>query len=326
MNLRAIRFLTVALVLIGLLLAYPTLSQAKYVLKAGSSWEESLLWNDPLRIFAKMIQERSNGEIEIKFIGGSETFPVFEGVELLRRGVIDILCTVGPFYTPKLPEVFVSNLTELTPWEERKVGYYQAMNKLHKEKLNAVYLGRFANSQIIFVFEKKVAKPDFSGLKIRGLPIYNHIIVALNGSPIKVAPAELYTALDKGIVDGYGFPELGHIERKFYEVAPFHIDHPVHRVPLTLLMNLDTFKKLTKRLQKMVMEVATEAEIVAVKQHDAAVAAERAKLAKLGVTFIKWDPQEAKKFTQTAKRTGAEVAKKLAPENAPKLLEMVIKE
>ena len=59
------------------------------VLKAGSTWEESLLWNDGLRVFSEMVAKASNGELTVKFIGGPETFPTFESIEILRRGVVD---------------------------------------------------------------------------------------------------------------------------------------------------------------------------------------------------------------------------------------------
>ena len=67
-------------------------------------------------------------------------------------------------------------------------------------------------------------------MKIRGLPFNLNLIKALGGSPIIVAPPELYSALEKGVVDGYGWPQIGHIERKFHEIVKYQIDHPYYKV------------------------------------------------------------------------------------------------
>lgn len=295
------------------------------VLKAGSTWEESLLWNDGLKIFSEMVSKESRGELTVQFVGGPETFPIFESVEFLRRGVMDLLNTDGNFYTKALPEVFTTTISDLTPAEERTTGYYDAINKLHQEKLNAVNLGRVSDSQFVFAFKKPVNSPDFSGLKIRGLPFSLNLIKQMGGSPIIVAPPELYSALEKGVVDGYGWPQVGHIERKFHEIVKHQIDHSYYKVGVRLLMNLDTWNKLPPHLQKLVAEIMPKVEEIAVARHADFVKKEREELEKQGVKFIKWSPEAAKKFYELAAQAGRDEALRVAPENAPKLIKMITK-
>lgn len=221
------------------------------VLKAGSTWEESLLWNDGLTIFAKIIEERSKGELTVKFVGGPETFPTFESTEMLRKEVIDLLNTASTFYTKALPAAFTMIVSEASAEQERKSGFYDAMNKLHIKNMNVLYLGRLDDLKYVFVFKKPINKPDFTGLKIRSLPFSLSLIKALGGSPIVVAPPELYSALEKGVVDGYGWPTVGHVERKFPEIAKYYIDHTYYRVSCVLLMNKPTYDRLPPHLQKL---------------------------------------------------------------------------
>jgi len=310
-------------VLICLFGAFNVSYAKKIKLKAGSVWEESLLWNNGFRIFADMVAKESKGELIIEFAGGPETFPTFEGIEFLRKGVIDVLNTSAPFYTPKCPGVFTINLSAMTPDGERKSGYYDALNKLHQKKLNAVYLGRITDAQFVFAFKRNVERADFSGLKIRGLPVYNHIIKTLGGSPIIVAPPELYTALEKGIVEGYGWPELGHMERKFHEVAKYHLDHPYYRVPVMLLMNLDCYNKLPSHLQKLLTDIMPKVEKLSCADNAAIAKKERMALEKSGVKFIKLSPAEAKKFYDVTLNTGIAEAKRLSPDNGPGLIKLL---
>ena len=311
--------------LLVLPLVFTHVASAAVVLKAGATWEEPLLWNDGLKIFMDMVAKESKGELNIKFVGGAETFPMFEGVEMLRKGVVDIFNSAPPFYTASLPAAFIFNLTQITPEEERKTGFYDAMNKIHQEGVNAVYLGRVSKYQYIFVFKTPVEKPDFTGLKIRGLPVFNHLIKALGGSPIVVAPPELYGALEKGMVDGYGWPEVGHIERKVHEVAKYHIDHPYYRVPVNLMMNLDAWKKLPPHLQKLIKDLMPKVEREAVARNSDFIKKEREELIKQGVKYIRWSPAEEKKFYEVAQKTGIAEANRLSPKHAPELIKLITK-
>ncbi len=295
------------------------------VLKTGSTWEENLLWNEGLRIFSDMVAKESNGELTVKFIGGPETFPTFESVEILRKGVIDLLNTDATFYTKALPAVFTGLISELSPEEERKSGYFDAMNKLHQKMVNAVYLGKTTNFQFVFAFKNPVNKPDFSGIKVRGLPFNLNLIKVLGGSPIIVAPPELYSALEKGVVDGYGWPQIGHIERKFHEIVKYQIDHPYYKVSVRLLMNQDTWKKLPPHLQKLVTDIMPRVEKEASARHAEMVKNEREELIKHGVKFVTWSPGDVKKFYETARKAGTEEAIRVSPDQAPELTKMITK-
>jgi TRAP-type transport system periplasmic protein len=295
------------------------------VLKAGSTWEENLVFNEPLRVFADMVGKESKGEVTVKFIGGPETFPTFESIEVLRKGVIDLLNIGAPFYARALPAINVGNVSELTPEEERKSGYYDAINKLHQAQVNAFYLGRMADLQFGFVFKAPVQKADFARLKIRGLPLLNHLIESLGGSPIVIAPPELYSALEKGVVEGYGWPQIGHVERKLCEVAKYHIDHPFYRMAGLLVMNPDTWKKLSPNLQKTITEIMPQAERESCARHVDFLNAERAELEKQGVKFLRWPPDEVKKFYDVVRKAGIEEAQRLSPDHASELIKLLLK-
>ena len=75
-----------------------------------------------LENFPDMVAKESKGELTVKFIGGPETFPTFESIEILRKGVIDLLNTDATFYTKALPAVFTGLISELSPEEEREIG------------------------------------------------------------------------------------------------------------------------------------------------------------------------------------------------------------
>src|SRR4029078_4260456 len=93
--------------------------------------------------------------------------------------------------------------------EQRKNGSWELINQLHNQKLNSQFLARqFHNVPFHIYLNKKIDKADFSGLKVRVTPIYRDIVLALGGTPITTAPGEVYTALERGLLDRYGWAEL----------------------------------------------------------------------------------------------------------------------
>ena len=68
---------------------------------------------------------------------------------------------------------------------------------------------------------KKIDKLDFTGLKIRVTPVYKDIVEALGGTTVTTAPGEVYTALERGVVDGYGWPITGIFDLGWEKVTKF---------------------------------------------------------------------------------------------------------
>ncbi len=77
-----------------------------------------------------------------------------------------------------------------------------------------------------FTTKKPITKlEDMKGLKIRvqNSQMMLDTISALGASPTPIAYAELYTALQTGVVDGAENPPASYFSNKFYEVAPNYV-------------------------------------------------------------------------------------------------------
>ena len=60
-----------------------------------------------------------------------------------------------------------------------------------------------------------------NGKKIRALPSYNKIVGSLGGTAVIIPFGELYSATEKGVIDGLVWPAVGAVGFKFHEVAPY---------------------------------------------------------------------------------------------------------
>ena len=57
--------------------------------------------------------------------------------------------------------------------------------------------------------------------KVRGTPAYHPVIRTLGGAPVVLPIPEVYTALEKGVIDGAASPVVGLLGVKWYEVAKY---------------------------------------------------------------------------------------------------------
>ena len=183
--------------------------------------------------------------------------PPFEVGNAVRTKVVDIANVTGAFYTNLMPEADALKLIGKPMSEQRKNGTWAFINELHNQKLNSHYLARqFHNVPFHIYLNKKIDKLDFTGLKIRVTPVYNDIVEALGGTTITTPPGEVYTALERGVVDGYGWPVTGIFDLGWEKVTKFRMEPAFYSVEVNVLVNLDVWKGLNDAQRKVLSDAA----------------------------------------------------------------------
>jgi TRAP-type C4-dicarboxylate transport system substrate-binding protein len=313
--------------LVGTIMAAPGLVVAKgpVKLKAVTFLPKNNCFCDAFFIFQKAIEAETGGKLVIDYAGGPEAIPSFEQIEAVTNGLVDIVLLPAAYYVPQLPLVDGMKLSKLTPWEERETGAYDFVNELAQEKLNVYFLGRFSPGiQFHLYLNKKIDKPDLTGMKVRVTPIYKPFVETLGGVPVTTSPGEVYTALERGVVDGYGWPSTKISDFGWHEVTKYIIDPGFYQVDVGILMNLDTWNKLSKDLQQTVLSVSRKAEHEAAEHYAKLIKEERAFITSKGVEVIRFSPEGEKTYLDTAYKAGWEQVSSKSPKLAAqykKLLE-----
>jgi TRAP-type C4-dicarboxylate transport system substrate-binding protein len=160
-----------------------------------------------------------------------------------------------------------------------------------------------------------VDKPDLTGQKIRITPVYREFFQALNANVITTPPGEVYTALERGVVDGYGWPIGGIFDFNWQEKTKFRIDPGFYDAEVSLIMNLPAWKKLTDTqrtyLQKQLLALEAQNTFWA-----SYTLEETARQDKAGIQAIKFDAATSKAFRDQAYSIGWAGAAKQSPEIA----------
>lgn len=217
--------------------------------------------------FAKLVGEKTNGDVVIKFypdgtLGSSQAI-----VSGTRTGTIDI-AMIGAVNLGGLADGFLALDLPFIFKDEEHV--YRALDgdagKALFEQLDKVGLTGLAFFENGFRNITNSRKPikvpdDVKGLKIR-VPQSQTLVKtfeALGANPVPMAYGELYTAMETGAIDSQDHPISTLYAGKFYEVQKYlsMTHHGYAAVPL--VMNSRKFDKLTPEQQQIFKECAAEA-------------------------------------------------------------------
>ena len=216
-------------------------------LRLVSAFAENGIYVQHMLPWIQKFNAEGKGVLQINFIGGPKAIPPFEAGNAVKTGVVDMALSTGAFYTNVMPEADFLKLTEVPVAEQRKNGAFDAINKVWNEKGNMQYLARMVENQPFHIYtNKKVDKPDLTGQKIRITPVYRDFFQALGANVITMAPGDVYTALERGVVDGYGWPRWGIHDLGWQELTKYRFDPGFYDAEVSLTMNLPTRNSATR--------------------------------------------------------------------------------
>ena len=291
-------------------------------LRLVSAFAENTTYVKNLEPMMKKLNAEGKGVLQINFIGGPKAMPPFEVGNAVRTGVVDIGMTTGAFYTNIMPEADALKLTQIPAPELRRNGAVDLINKVWNEKANMQYLGRVIDFTPFHLYlTKKIDKPDLTGLKIRITPVYRDFFQALGATVVQTAPGEVYTALERGVVDGYGWPINGIFDFNWQEKTRFRVDPGFYSAEVSLVMNLDKWKALSQTQKDYLMRhvIAHEAANDSWKQVNAE---DIKRQAQAGIQTITFDPATAKQFYDRAYEVAWTNLIKASPQYGPQMRQL----
>jgi len=300
-----------------------------FTLKAVTGWPKPSSENKSFFIFTELVEQmvakKYPGELKINYVGGPEAVKSTDQVQACQRGMVDMAYTTNAYYLSVLPEVDAYKLSEFTPMEERANGAWKYMNDLH-EKKGLYLLGRLGLGEKFYLYLKKpIQSADLKGLNIRVSPMYLQIIKGLDGNPVVIPPTEVYAALERNVVDGFCWPAVGIRDWGWQKQMKYIVEPGFYQVPNPLVINLNTWNNLPKKIKDLLTEAAVEAEKRAIAHFDELAKQERPILIKEGIQVIDLPPAEKEKFLKVAYDEGWKDILEKSPQIGAKLKELLIK-
>ena len=275
-----------------------------------------------LPVFSELIEARSKGRLKIKILGGPEVVPPLEGLEYLKRGAMDMAHVVPTYFAGTVPELSVVEAWQEKPEKYRTSGAFDLMNDLLLKKhgiRNLGYLQWFG--PYVIISNKKIDKASLAGLRIRAIPgLIKAATDALGAASVIIPPGELYTALERGVVDGSTWPLMPIRTWKLQEVSRYLVWPPFTKGGwYMLLIRESVWGKLPGDLQKVLSETIIQMENEIYMSGLGAVEAEIESFKGGKMTVVRLSDAEAAKYVRMTNQAMWSELKKRSPELGPKL-------
>ena len=324
MSIRSARRLALRATL-AVALAVPAFgAQAQEItLKAVNAFQEGTYFARNFERFVKKVNDEGKGIVQINYIGGPKAIPTFEQGNALRNGVVDMANTTTSFTAGIAPEGLALNYTTQTIAESRKNGALDYLNKVLMDK-GLYYFAKTGEGIQYYIYStKRIDKADLSGFKLRIAPIYRDFFQKLGANVLQIAPGEVYTALERGVVDGYGWPLIGIFDLGWHEKTKFRLEPGFYTIELGIQFSANTWKKLTPAQRAFLEKQGAwlESENAEIARRDSAE--EIKKQAAAGIQVVKLDDAQAKVFLKTSMDAAWDGIVKASPTHGAKLREMM---
>ena len=245
-------------------------TRKQYAWKMVTTWPPHYpILGEAANHIAKWTEEMSGGQLKIQVYGGGELIPPLEGFDAVSAGTVE-MCHGAAYYwagKARATQFFASvpfgmNAQQMNAWIASGGGLalweelYAPFDLLPMPAGNTgVQMGGWFNREIN-------AMSDFHGLKMRMPGLGGKVISKAGGAAVLSAGAEIFTNLERGVIDATEWIGPFHdFTMGFYKAAKYYY-YPGWHEPgtvLELIINKSAYHSLPKNLQEIVRAAAARA-------------------------------------------------------------------
>ncbi|WP_375596509.1 TRAP transporter substrate-binding protein DctP [Algihabitans albus] len=237
-------------------------ASAEEVLRAVTAFPAPVEFSKSFLRFVDKVNDLGEGVVRVDYMGGPEVIPPAQQAQAIRRGVVDMQYGPGTYYLGQVPEVDAWVGSTVTAMEARENGGLEIMREVYRNKLGAYLLAHIDTGITFHVYlteeplRNEDGSVDLSGVKLRSQPIYREFFDALGATSVSVPVPEVYTALERGVVDGIGWPLVAIQDLSWDEFLTHRIDPPFFQTDLVVIMNEDRWGSLSDEARKILTAAA----------------------------------------------------------------------
>ncbi|MDJ0926370.1 MAG: hypothetical protein QNJ73_01875 [Gammaproteobacteria bacterium] len=250
----------IAVTLVALAVSGP--GRAEETLTLVSSWSKPQNFNVLFMDYVDAVNRAGRGVVQIDFKGGPEVIPQAQLLYALRRGVIDLAFGAITYYRGVLPEGDALFGATITPMQARANGGTAALQPYWAKRINAHLLGWMQSGVGVHIYLAPQptfgadGMPQLGGLKIRTSPSNRELLEVLGGRPVQIAVKEIYTAFQRGTVDGLAFTTTGIPDLGIERFIRYRIDPAFLQLSICLQINLDRWHSLSAAARQILQNEA----------------------------------------------------------------------
>lgn len=224
----------------------PAVASAQTTLTAAVPVPADTIWGEMFSKYIDSVKKISGGDLNIRVVG-PESIPSNEQVQALRSGMIDILSTFPGAYRSEFPEANMQEISNVSIDQQKENGAYRKLKEIFDKRFDAELLATYGEELgfHIYLNEKVDGPEDIEGLRIRTAVLQAPLLRALGAQLIDIPIPDVYTALERNMVDGYSFSSLGIGDMGWDAMTNYRVDPQFYNIIFNVFLSNKSKSKLT---------------------------------------------------------------------------------
>lgn len=201
------------------------------------------------------VEEASQGDLKIS-LNGPDVVSPFEQLEPVSSGVFDLLYTHGAYHTNTTGVGAAMDAVFVNPDATHESGLWDFIDTYYNGLgLKLIAIPPLGSSGFQYVLKAPIeGTPGLEGRRIRGSATYTSTTQGLGGTPVLMSGGDVYSSLDRGVIDGAAWGLNGVEDFGWNEVAGYFTKPTFGQTYTYLFMNLTAFNALDEAEQSLLLE------------------------------------------------------------------------
>ncbi|WP_234287123.1 MULTISPECIES: TRAP transporter substrate-binding protein [Halomonadaceae] len=240
------------------LLATPALAEAT-TLRIAHVWPGgSMIDRELFQAWAESVEEASDGRLQVQVFPGATLTGADSAYQGVVNGIADIGATAQGYNAGRFPLTQVVELPGVSASSRQGSCILQSLyDQGHFDE-------EYSDTRPLFMFttgpgylhtkERLIETPaDLEGLRLRRpTPVVGDMFTRLGAQAVGMPAPEVFTSMQRGVVDGLSFNWEGMKTFRLNELASYHTEVPLYDLSLFATMNQRTYDSLPADLQQVI--------------------------------------------------------------------------
>ncbi|WP_111415047.1 TRAP transporter substrate-binding protein [Billgrantia lactosivorans] len=245
-------------ILAAALLATPALAEAT-TLRIAHVWPGgSLIDRELFQAWAESVEAASDGRLKVEVYPSQTLAKSDKTYESTASGVADIGASAQGYTAGRFPLTQVVELPGVSASSRQGSCILQSLYE------QGHFAEEYDDSRPLFMFttgpgylhtrERLIEAPDdLEGLRLRRpTPVVGDMFTRLGAQAVGMPAPDVFTAMQRGVVDGLSFNWEGMKTFRLNELAGYHTEVPLYDLSLFATMNQRTYDSLPEDLQQVI--------------------------------------------------------------------------
>ncbi|MDY6216981.1 TRAP transporter substrate-binding protein [Actinobacillus porcinus] len=269
--------------------------------------------------WAKDVEKMSDGKIHINVLGAGTVVEHNQTLDSINMNIIQGDFTDPSYFSGKDPAFALygnligawNNPKDMIDFMYNGGGFEIANELLNKYGVQLLAISTVGGESLV---SKKPIRniQELKGVKVRAPEgLVQALFKNLNASPVNLPGSEVYTSLEKGVIDASDYSIFARNQQSgMNDIAKYPIHPGWHSMPMNqVTLNKKIYDGLSADLKDVLDKAGKQYAEGFLAMHQK-LDEEAVKNKKADITIIEWDPSEVQKVRETATKMWPEWAKK----------------